>query len=293
MASVQAWLEEQGLGQYAEAFAENEIDFQLLAELTDDVLEKMGIAVIGHRLKLLRAIAALPQQGVEATPSDAGPVPSTADQPTAPSAERRQLTVMFCDLVGSTALSGALDPEDYRDVMRAYQEACAGVVDRFEGYLAKYLGDGILVYFGYPQAHEDDAERAVLAGLGIVEAIGGLQPRPGLALQVRVGIATGLVVAGDVVGAGVSEARAVSGETPNLAARLQAAAAPGDVVIGEGTRRLVGELFELEDLAPHWREMRGVPRCRKYRTQTFRSGVPGRSRPIAAKRLRELPYRCH
>ena len=162
-------------------------------------------------------------------------------------AERRQLTVMFCDLAGSTAMSTDLDPEDMRDVIRAYQDACAGVVERFGGFLAKYMGDGVLVYFGYPTAHEDDAERAINAGLGIVAAVGALERD----LAVRVGIATGTVVVGDIVGKGSAQEAAITGETPNLAARLQGIAAPDTVVIAETTRALAGGLFELSDFGGH------------------------------------------
>ncbi len=176
--------------------------------------------------------------------------------PDAPEAERRQLTVMFCDLVGSTALSERLDPEDLREVIHTYQECCAGVVARFEGYIARYMGDGLLIYFGYPQAHEDDAERAIRAGLGIVEAVGELRPRDDLTLQVRVGIATGLVVAGDIIGEGASEESPVLGETPNLAARLQALAEPNTVVIAPATHHLVGGLFEHKDLGSH--DLKGI-----------------------------------
>jgi class 3 adenylate cyclase/predicted ATPase len=183
-------------------------------------------------------------------------VPESTGESEAGTADRRQLTVMFCDLVGSTVLSGQLDPEDFREVMRAYQEACAGAVARYDGHVAKYLGDGVLVYFGYPRAHEDAAERAVRAGLGIVDAVGSLEPRPGLRLETRVGIATGLVVAGDVIGQGVSEESAVSGETPNLAARLQTLARPNSVVVSKSTRRLIAGLFEFEDLGDH--ELKGV-----------------------------------
>jgi len=163
-----------------------------------------------------------------------------------PDAERRQLTVMFCDLVGSTALSVKLDPEDMRDVIRAYQDACAAVVARHEGFVAKYMGDGVLVYFGYPTAHEDDAERAINTGPGIVEAVAALAHD----LAVRVGIATGTVVVGDIVGEGASREAAITGDTPNLAARLQEIAGPGAVVIAETTRALSGGLFELADLGP-------------------------------------------
>jgi class 3 adenylate cyclase len=165
-----------------------------------------------------------------------------------PEAERRQLTVMFCDLVGSTALSARLDPEDTREVMRAYQEAVSAVVARYDGHVAKYLGDGVLAYFGWPRAHEDNPERAVRAGLDAVKAVGGLEPRAGLRLQARIGIATGVVVAGDLRGQGVEELGAISGETANLAARLQVVAEPGEVVIGAETHRLAGALFECCDL---------------------------------------------
>jgi class 3 adenylate cyclase len=162
-------------------------------------------------------------------------------------AERRQLTVMFCDLVGSTALSARLDPEDLRAVIRRYHYAVADTVARFAGFVAKYMGDGVLVYFGYPQAHEDDAERAVRAGLDVIQAVGRLDVEAA-ALHARVGIATGLVVVGDLIGEGSAQEQSVVGETPNLAARLQALAEPDAVVIAAGTRRLVGDLFEYRDL---------------------------------------------
>jgi predicted ATPase/class 3 adenylate cyclase len=240
---VSAWLEELGLAGYAALFAENRVDADVLADLTDADLEKLGVP-LGDRKRLLKAIAAVSPGTVERSPAD-------SPQAEAPAAQRRQLTVMFCDLVGSTALSGALDPEDYREVMRSYQEACAAAVGRYDGHVAKYLGDGVLAYFGYPRAHEDDAERAVRAGLAIVETLSRLKPREGLALEARVGIATGLVVVGDILGAGVAEQGAVSGETPNLAARLQALAAPGTVVVSESTRRLLQGVFEWEDLGAH------------------------------------------
>ena len=161
-------------------------------------------------------------------------------------AERRQVTVMFSDLVGSTALSARMDPEDLREVISAYQKCVAETVQHFGGFVAKYMGDGVLIYFGYPQAHEDDAERAVRAGLELVAAVGGLKTHA--ALQTRVGIATGLVVVGDLIGSGASQEQAIVGETPNLAARLQGVAEPNSVVIAESTRKLVGNLFELEDL---------------------------------------------
>src|SRR5271168_3809658 len=176
---------------------------------------------------------------VKAQPSSpAGPKPQDA-------AERRQLTVMFCDLVGSTAMSARLDPEDMREIIGAYHRCCAGLIERNGGFVAKYMGDGVLAYFGYPQAHEHDAERAVHAGLAIVEAAPKLVTAAGSPLRVRVGIATGLVVVGDLIGSGESQERGIVGETPNLAARLQAIAEPDTVVIAEGTRKLLGDLFEL------------------------------------------------
>src|SRR5262252_3172262 len=169
-------------------------------------------------------------------------------------AERRQVTVMFVDLVGSTALSARMDPEDLREVIAAYQTCVAETVRRFGGFVAKYMGDGVLIYFGYPQAHEDDAERAVRAGLDLIAAVTALKsPVP---LQTRVGIATGLVVVGDLIGSGEVRERGIVGETPNLAARLQGVAEPNMVVIAEGTRRLLGNLFELEDLGT--KELKGI-----------------------------------
>src|ERR1700736_3655904 len=202
--------------------------------------------------------------GKSLTASDRDPSGATPAVPTShivsggASAERRQLTVMFCDLVNSTVLSARIDPEDMRDVLRVYHDGCASIVARFEGFVAKYMGDGVLVYFGYPHAHEDDAERAVRAGLVLVETIGATAlPLPGeLKLQMRVGIATGLVVVGDLIGSGAAQEQAVVGETPNLAARLQGVAEPNTVVIAEGTRKLLGNLFELEDLGP--KDLKGI-----------------------------------
>src|SRR5262249_7751367 len=201
---------------------------------------ELGVASIGHRRRLLDAIAALN------TPE--APPPPTAAPASVRDAERRHLTVMFCDLVGSTALSQRFDPEDLREVIGAYHRCVADTVDGFAGFVAKYMGDGVLVYFGYPEAHEDDAERAVRAGLAVIDAVCLLAiPEP---LNVRLGIASGLVVVGDLTGTGAAQERGVVGETPNLAARLQALAQPGTLVIAEGTRRHIGGLFELEDLGP-------------------------------------------
>jgi class 3 adenylate cyclase/predicted ATPase len=237
MQQVTEWLEKLGLGQYAQRFAENDISFSVLSDLTDQDLKEIGVS-LGHRRQLLRAITEL--TGRE---KDAPKAAIAAPQDTA---ERRQVTVMFSDLVGSTALAGRMDPEDLREVISAYQKCVAETVRSFGGHVAKYMGDGVLVYFGYPQAHEDDAERAVRAGLEAVEAVAALKTRA--PLQTRVGIATGLVVVGDLVGSGEAQERGIVGETPNLAARLQGVAVPNTVVIAEGTRKLLGDLFDLEDL---------------------------------------------
>src|SRR5215813_7383615 len=210
----------------------------------------MGV-LLGDRRKMLRAIRDLGNASTDVTASLA-PVPTEPARKD--DAERRQLTVMFTDLVGSTALSTTLDPEDLRSIIGAYHKCVAETVARFDGFVAKYMGDGVLIYFGYPQAHEDDAERAVRAGLALIEAIGKLRIQE--PLQVRIGIATGLVVVGDLVGSGEAQEHGVVGETPNLAARLQGIAAPNMVVIAEGTRRLLGNLFELEDLGP--KDLKGI-----------------------------------
>jgi len=240
--NVAAWLQSLGLERYEPLFRDNEIDWEVLPKLTSEDLREIGVIAIGHRRKLLDAIAALGTE-VPAAPVTAAPreAPAPAD------AERRQLTVMFCDLVGSTALSARLDPEDLREIIGAYHRAVAEIVAGFDGFVAKYMGDGVLVYFGYPQAHEDDAERAVRAGLGLIAAVGRLDVSS-VQLQTRVGVATGLVVVGDLIGEGSAQEQSVVGETPNLAARLQALAEPDAVVIAAGTRRLVGDLFEYRDL---------------------------------------------
>jgi class 3 adenylate cyclase len=210
MQQIADWLQKLGLGQYAQRFAENDITFAILLDLTDQDLEKIGVASLGHRRQLLRAIGEL----------KSAPEPCTmARAPIAPhdAAERRQVTVMFSDLVGSTALSARMDPEDLREVIAAYQKCVANTVRRFDGFVAKYMGDGVLVYFGYPEAHEDDAERAVRAGLEGITAVRAL--KLSVPLQTRVGIATGLVVVGDLIGSGEAQERGIVGETPNLAAR--------------------------------------------------------------------------
>ena len=249
---VVVWLRSLGLGKYEAAFRDNEIDETVLPSLTAENLKELGVTALGHRVKLLDAIAAL-RADTNAAPA-ASPGPAAVDAAPRDTAERRQVTVMFSDLVGSTALSARMDPEDLREVISAYQKCVAQTVQRFGGFVAKYMGDGVLVYFGYPLAHEDDAERAVRSGLELVAAVGALKTHA--PLQTRVGIATGLVVVGDLIGSGASQEQAIVGETPNLAARLQGIAEPNGVVIAESTRKLAGNLFELEDLGA--RDLKGI-----------------------------------
>ncbi len=255
MSDVRQWLEHLGFGKYADAFEREEVDLDAVPHLTSEILKDIGVPA-GPRAKLLAAIQALKQEDPAApTPDTVEPPAPTAPPVTAPEAQRRQLTVMFCDLVGSTALSEKLDPEDLREVMRAYQDACAGAIGRFDGHIAQTLGDGLMVYFGYPIAHEEDPQRAVRSGLDIVGAVEELSTRleaeQGVTVAVRVGIHTGLVVAGEVGGADTRGDMAVVGETPNVAARIEGVAEPGTVVVGERTKRLVGEVFDFDDLGPH------------------------------------------
>jgi class 3 adenylate cyclase len=248
---IAAWLRGLGLEQYAPAFRDNDVDGEVLQELTAEDLISIGVTSVGHRRKLLSAIAVLraaaPAPALTATPAS---VPPPAPVPA--QAERRQLTVMFCDLVGSTALSAGMDPEDLRDVIASFQNRCRAGIRRYEGFVAKYMGDGILVYFGYPRAHEGEAERSARAGLDIVDAMAELNaavPRPpGVELAVRIGIATGPVIVGHQIGEGTASETAVVGETPALAARLQALAQPNQIVVSAATRAMLGDHFDLEDL---------------------------------------------
>ncbi len=234
------WLERLGLGQYARLFAESDIDFEVLPRLTENDLKELGLT-LGHRVKLKTAIQSL-SASVAATPYVSPSPHQTGLQPG--EAERRQVTVLFCDLVGSTSLSVGLDPEDYRDLIRAYQDACARVVARFDGFIAKFMGDGVLIYFGWPRAHEDDAERAIDAGLAISDAVRTLIHAKSTQLATRIGIATGRVVVGDIVGEGAAQEAVIAGEAPNLAARLQMIAVPDAIVISDATHSLAGSLFE-------------------------------------------------
>jgi class 3 adenylate cyclase/tetratricopeptide (TPR) repeat protein len=248
------WLRSLGLEQYEAAFRENAIDDTVLPNLTAEDLKDLGVGIVGHRRKLLMAIGALrTDTSAKAPQPDAA---SPTDATVKDSAERRQVTVMFADLVGSTALSARLDPEDMREIIGSYHRCCAEQITKAGGFVAKYMGDGVLAYFGYPQAHEDDAESAVRAGLELIEAVRTLRAGHDATLQVRVGIATGLVVVGDLIGQGAAQEQGVVGETPNVAARLQGIAEPNMVVIAESTRRLLGSLFELQDLGA--RDLKGI-----------------------------------
>ena len=249
MQPIAEWLEKLGMSEYAERFEADRVDISVLPDLTDQDLEKLGV-LLGDRRKILRAIGEL------ARPASIAAQDHLANERAADEAERRQLTVMFCDLVGSTALSAQLDPEDLRGIVQAYHRCCSAIIERNGGYVAKYMGDGVLAYFGYPKAHEHDAERAVHAGLAIAEAVPKLRTVISSPLQVRIGLATGLVVVGDLIGKGAAQEQAVVGETPNLAARLQAIAAPDSVVVADTTRALLGNLFEFHDLGSQ--ELKGI-----------------------------------
>ena len=242
MADLKSFLDALGLGRYADVLAENDIDLDILPDLTDQDLAQLGLS-LGHRRKLMAAA----QRGI-AAPAAPAPEPAQPPPQAASQAERRQVTVLFADLVGSTELSRRLDPEDLSRIVRQYQDACAGVIARFDGFLAKFMGDGVLAYFGFPQAHEDSTERAARAGLEIAAATRRIGDGT---LAARIGIATGLVVVGEIIGSGAATEQTIIGETPNLAARLQSLAEPDAVLIAGMTRRLLGALFEYDFLGEH------------------------------------------
>jgi class 3 adenylate cyclase len=247
MPQIADWLEKLGMSEYAQRFVENAVDLSVVRDLTEQDLRELGV-LLGHRRKILRAIAEL--DGIApANIETAGPTPRD-------DAQRRHLTVMICDLVGSTALSSRLDPEDMNAVLDAYHAACARIMLAYDGFIGDFRGDGILAYFGYPRAHEDDAERTVRAGLDIISAVGRLETRASQPLAVRIGIATGLVVVGELGGGSTLRGHALVGDTPNIAARLQVLAEPGTIVVGASTRRLLGDLFQLRDLGRH--EVKGI-----------------------------------
>jgi class 3 adenylate cyclase/predicted ATPase len=276
MEQITDWLEKLGMSEYAQRFAENGISVAALPHLTDQDLKDIGV-LLGHRRLMLAAITAL-------SPATEKTVQPLREAKPIEGAERRHVTVMFSDLVGSTSLSARLDPEDLREVISAYQNCVAETVQRFGGFVAKYMGDGVLVYFGYPRAHEDDAERAVRAGLELISAVSDLKSHA--PLQTRVGIATGLVVVGDLIGSGASQEQAIVGETPNIAARLQSIAEPNTVVIAESTRRLVGRLFELGDLGA--KDLKGITGPVRAWAALRAASVESRFEALHASNLTEL-----
>jgi class 3 adenylate cyclase/predicted ATPase/energy-coupling factor transporter ATP-binding protein EcfA2 len=247
MNDVRSWLTHLGLGQYAELFDQHAIGLDILRELTEPDLAGLGIP-LGDRKRILKAMAHLPPESGEDDPGRNG-APNTRD-PT-PEPERRCLTVMFCDLVGSTALARRLDPEDLRSVIQAYQDCCAGVVARYDGFISRHIGDGILIYFGYPKAHEDDAERALNAALDLVQAIGHLTTRTGGTLEARIGVTTGLVIVGDMTGAGPMRELLAHGNPLNVASRLQNIALPNTIVVDQATHDMTAGLFTFEALGEH------------------------------------------
>src|SRR5215475_4960277 len=277
MEEIADWLEKLGMSEYTQSFAEHRIDISVLRYLTDQDLKDIGIP-LGHRRKILAAIGEL--SGI----ASAAPKFAARTEPGPDTAERRQVTVMFSDLVGSTTLSTRMDPEDLREVISAYQKCVTETVHRFDGFVARYMGDGALVYFGYPRAHEDDAERAIRAGLELIKAVTELKSRA--SLQARVGIATGLVVVGDLFDSGEAQERGIVGETPNLAARLQEIAEPNMVVICDSTRRLLGTLFELEDLGP--RDLKGLAKPARAWAALRASSVASRFEALHATGLTTL-----
>ena len=281
---IGGWLRSLGLEEYEAAFRDNAITEKVLPNLTAEDLKDLGVSMVGHRRMLLDAIATLRADADVKVPPPPPETPSAFPKPTRDAAERRQVTVMFSDLVGSTALSARMDPEDLREVISAYQKCVAQTVQHFGGFVAKYMGDGVLVYFGYPQAHEDDAERAVRAGLELIQAVGGL--KSSAPLQTRVGIATGLVIVGDLIGSGEAQERGIVGETPNLAARLQIVAEPNTVVIAESTRKLLGSLFDLQDLGAQ--DLKGIAGPVRAWVALRRSSVDSRFEALHASGLTEL-----
>ena len=278
MTSTAGWLESIGLGEYAQRFAENAIDFSILRDLTDQDLKELGV-LLGHRRKMLRAIAGLG----EASLADSATEPKTESRD---EAERRYLTVMFCDLVGSTTLSTRLDPEEMWRVVASYQAAIAAVIGRYQGMIAQYMGDGVLAYFGYPVAQEDSAVQAVRAALEIVDTVVRLQTDVSAALQVRIGIATGTVVVSELLFSEISAEQAIIGETPNLAARLQTLAEPGTILICPSTRQLTGGYFNYRELGPL--ALKGWSRPVSAAQVLGTSGVESRFEAMHANKLPSL-----
>lgn len=291
--SITSWLESLGLARYAKLFKTHQIDLDVLSDLTNADLKELGIA-LGDRRRILRAIAAA-QAGARQPGAPAGAKSGArAKHRPGAAAERRQVTIIFCDLVGSTELAGRLDPEELGAVMRAYQQCCVRVVDRWEGHLAEFLGDGAVIYFGWPKAHEDDAERAVHAALELTDAAGRLAAVDGSRLAARAGIATGMVVVGEIKSAGVTQRDGAVGETPNLAARIQAIAHPGEVAIAAQTYRLIGNRFAVDSFGEHtfkgigspievWRVTGAIVRRSRFAARVGKRALPlvGRERELA------------
>ena len=279
---VADWLRRLGLERYETTFREHRIDTDLLPKLTVEDLKDLGITLVGDRRRLLEAIAALRDRNGETEPAAR---PAAKLSLATMDSERRQITVLFCDIMDSTALSTRLDPEDLRSIITAFQRKVADTAAFFSGFVAKYMGDGALLYFGYPRAQETDAERAVRAGLALAQAAGGIEAS-GVAIRLRVGIATGLVVVGDLIGSGSAQEQAVVGETPNLAARLQSLADPNAVLICPATRRLVGELFDYQDLGPT--RLKGFAADVRVTQVIGESAVRGRFEALRAASLTPL-----
>ncbi len=277
---LKAWLQDIGLPQYADAFERHDIAPDLLDQLDHDTLRQLGVQALGHRLIILRAIRRARHPGQPEWQIDrAGGVSEWE-------AERRQLTIAFCDMVGSTGLSSRLDPEEFRDLIRLYHETVSDAATRAGGHVAQFLGDGSMIYFGYPHAQEDAAERAVNMGLALIGALAELEPFPGARLQTRIGIATGMVVVGDLVGRGLNQDAVVSGEAPNLAARLQAAAEPDTIVVGERTHEMLGRSFDTQPLEPL--ELKGIPGLTRAWRVLRASGTPGRFEAHRTHRMTPL-----
>ena len=266
MSDLRDWLRQINLDQYADVFETNDIDLDVLSDLDDADLSQLGLS-LGNRRRLMKAIAArlgdqmpTPSVGYNAPAQSLSPTGSlpVTEEAQSRDAERRQVTVMFADMVGSTTLSGTIDPELLGAIIRRYQDAVAGAIGRYGGFVAKFMGDGVLAYFGFPHAYEDAAERAVRAAIGVLAEAGAIEAPDGSRVQVRIGIATGLVVVGEIIGTGVSQERTIVGETPNLAARLQAIAGPNCIIVSESTQKLLGGLFNLTHAGEH--ELKGFAR---------------------------------
>jgi class 3 adenylate cyclase/tetratricopeptide (TPR) repeat protein len=281
MNELRDWLRTHKLEQYAETFEANDIDLDVLPDLNDHDLEHLGLS-LGNRRRLQKAIA---DRGAEVAP----PQQADSDGTRSADAERRQVTVLFSDMVGSTALSGKVDPELLGGVIRRYQDGVAGAIGRYGGFVAKFMGDGVLAYFGFPRAYEDAAERAVRAAIAILADVGGIELPDGTRVQTRIGIATGLVVVGEIIGTGTAQERTIVGETPNLAARLQALAGPDTILVSEQTQQLLGGLFELERTGEH--ELKGfshaVPawrvRCEATVESRYAAIRSGRNLPLIGR----------